>query len=103
MNAPLHLPSDPATLAGFAEDLLGLTVDGVARRIGQVAVAALEREDPLPAELAAAGQDPLALLIRLFLLGGELTDAELQAALPNSAAEARSRSEEHTSELQSRG
>lgn len=90
MNSPLHLPRDPATLAGFAEDLLGLTVEGVARRIGQVAVAALDREDPLPAELAAAGEDPLAMLIRLFLLGGQLTDAQLRAALPNSAAEARS-------------
>src|SRR5699024_5612659 len=53
MNPPLHLPRDPATLAGFAEDLLGLTVEGVARRIGQVAVAALDREDPLPAEPGA--------------------------------------------------
>src|SRR5699024_11587229 len=70
--------------------LLGLTVEGVARRIGQVAVAALDREDPLPAELAAAGEDPLAMLIRLFLLGGQLTDAQLRAALHNRAAEARS-------------
>jgi len=90
MNAPLHLPSEAATLAGFADDLVDFTVEGIAHRIGEPAVAALDREDPLPAELATAGEeDPLALLIHLFLLGGQLTDAQLQAALPKSAAEAR--------------
>lgn len=89
MTPPLHLPTDAPTLAGFAEDLLDFTVDGVARRIGNQAVAALDREDPLPAQLATAGEDPLALLIRLFLLGGQLTDDQLLEALPRSATEAR--------------
>lgn len=89
MTSPLRLPSAADELVGFARDLHDFTVANVSKRIGQRAVAALDREDPFPAEIAAAEGDPLALLIRLFLLGGKISPAELRAALPRSFTEAR--------------
>src|SRR5690625_998200 len=86
MSDSPRLPRQSEELAGFAADLQGFTVEAIAERLGPRAVAALDREDPLPADLALAGAtDRLALLIRLFLLGGELTGAEIEAALPTSA------------------
>lgn len=89
MSPALRLPRTPEELAGLARDLEHFTVERVAERIGERAVAALDREDPLPAEAASAGGDPLGLLIRLFLLGGRLTVDELHRALPTSAEDAR--------------
>ena len=47
----------------------GYTVDGVDARLGPLATAAMGRGDPVPALAAASGDDPLDVLIRLFLLG----------------------------------
>lgn len=89
MSDSPRLPTRPEELTGFAADLTGFTVAAVADRLGPRAVAALEREDPLPADLALSGAtDRLALLIRLFLLGGELTGEQIEAALPHSAERA---------------
>lgn len=84
----MKLPHTPDALLRLAEDLREFTVERVADRIGPRAVAALGREDPLPAAYAATGPDPLALLIRLFLLGDELTPAHIHVALPRSANQA---------------
>ncbi len=89
MTPPLRLPQVADALADFARDLQSFTVEKVAERVGERAVAALDREDPLPAELAAAGADPLAVLIRLFLLGGAVSPEELGTALPRSGESAR--------------
>ena len=66
----------------------GFTVDGAAEALGPVAVAALRREQALPAELVTRGRtDPLALLIRLFTLGLPLPACELDRVLPTLGAE----------------
>src|SRR5690625_5190769 len=88
MTTPLRLPADPAALADLAHDVHPFTVAEVAARIGPRAVAALEREDRIPARLAA-GTDHLGLLIRLFLLGEDLSPAEVTRALPRSESAAR--------------
>jgi methylase of polypeptide subunit release factors len=46
----------------------GYTVDGVDARLGPLATAAMGRDDPVPALVAASGDDNLDVLIRLFLL-----------------------------------
>nr|WP_260459474.1 methyltransferase [Actinotalea ferrariae] len=52
--------------------------------LGPVAAGALDREQTLPALRVArgAGPEPLAVLVRLFLCGDDVTRAELDAALP---------------------
>ena len=56
---------------------------GVEEMLGPVAVAALEREEPVAARRATAGVTaPAAVLTRLFLLGRPVTRAALDAALP---------------------
>src|SRR5690625_3551651 len=89
MSTELRLPATPHEVRDLARDLAGFTVSAVAERIGDPAVASLERDDPYPAVRAAAGPDQLGLLIRLFLLGGALTPAELAVALPRSGEAAR--------------
>src|SRR5690625_6741354 len=84
---PPSPPFQPELVADLRSDLAGAGYDvaNLGQIIGQVAIAALDREEPLPArDAAAASTEPAALLMRLFALGQE-------------------RSEEHTSELQSRG
>lgn len=88
MTAQLRLPTEVNTLGRFAADLAQFTVENIAERIGSRARSALDREDPIPASMAASGDDPLALLIRLFLLGEALTEAQLRTALPTSADDA---------------
>lgn len=63
------------------------TADGVARLLGQVAHAALSRQESVPARRAAAGPAPLAVLIRLFLLGDRVESADAGAALPLESAQ----------------
>ncbi|GAB3063011.1 methyltransferase [Intrasporangium mesophilum] len=61
------------------------TVDGVAKRLGPMASAALHREQPLPALLATApgsGVDPCGTLVRLFTLGCPVPASAAAAALP---------------------
>ncbi|WP_432561551.1 DUF7059 domain-containing protein [Kineococcus sp. SYSU DK003] len=78
--------SDPRELlAGLREDLraANYTVDGVGELVGDVASAALDREQPLPALRATAGSsEPAAVLLRCLTLGRPTTRAALDAALP---------------------
>ncbi|WP_462418586.1 DUF7059 domain-containing protein [Kytococcus sp. Marseille-QA3725] len=61
----------------------GYTIEGIRECIGEVATAALEREQPLPADLATRGRrEPVALLTRLLGLGLPLTADEVALALP---------------------
>ncbi|QDC23585.1 methyltransferase [Georgenia yuyongxinii] len=79
-------PAGPATDVGVLRGDLGaagFTVDGVGDLLGDVAGAALHREQRVPALRLARGVDsPAATLVRLFMLGDEVTTAELAAALP---------------------
>ncbi|WP_298749069.1 methyltransferase [uncultured Serinicoccus sp.] len=62
---------------------MGYTVDALAQVLGPVAVAALHREQPLPALRATEGSsDPVAVLCRLFALGSAVRRELLDAALP---------------------
>ena len=85
--------ADDAALAALRADLQAahFTVDGVADLLGDVAAAALHREQAVPARRAidaanagraARDRDPRATLASLFLLGGEVPRAALDAALP---------------------
>lgn len=61
----------------------GYDVAHLAEVLGPVAVAALEREDPLPATLVArASDDPAATLARLLTLGDPVPIEDAAAALP---------------------
>ena len=65
-------PDDVLPLAGRLRALFrktGYTADGVDALLGPVASAALGRNDLVPALQAASGDSPLAVLVRLFLLG----------------------------------
>ncbi len=84
-----HVPDAPVVVttlvAGLRADLAaaGFTVDGVAGRLGDVAAAALHREQALPADLATAGaSDPCGVLVRLFTLGLPGRRADVAVALP---------------------
>jgi len=62
----------PADLLARLRDRLvttGYTIDGVRERLGDVAAAALAREELVPAERATRDADPLGALIRLWWLG----------------------------------
>ncbi|MEO7753276.1 MAG: methyltransferase [Terracoccus sp.] len=77
-------------VAGLRADLAaaGFTVDGVAGRLGDVAAAALHREQALPADLATAGaSDPCGVLVRLFTLGLPVRRADVAVALPTLGVE----------------
>ncbi|MGQ0846005.1 MAG: DUF7059 domain-containing protein [Sporichthyaceae bacterium] len=66
------------------------TADGVADLLGNVAVAALSRNETVPARRACAERDPgdrLATLVRLFLLQQEVDAAAAKGALPLAAAQ----------------
>ncbi len=82
-------PDQLLPLAGRLRDLfreIGYTVDGVNARLGPLATAAMGRDDPVPALAAAAGSDPLDVLIRLFLLARE-EPAPATAFLPDEVLE----------------
>jgi methylase of polypeptide subunit release factors len=92
---PLPEPAD-APHPEFLEDLgrvreafiaADYTADGVAGLLGQVAHAALARQESVPARRAAAGPSPLAVLVRLFLLGDRVEPDEAAAVLPLEPAE----------------
>lgn len=62
----------------------GYTVGGVTARLGDVAARALARDRATPARrLLANATDPVAVLIRLFVLGDPVPAAAVGTALPN--------------------
>ncbi len=74
---------DEATASSLRADLADWTVEGVSRLVGDSAVRALDREQVVPARLAARRHDtPVALLTRLFSLGDTLTRVQAERALP---------------------
>ena len=76
----------PAQLTALRADLRrgDYTAPRIEALLGELAVAALRRENPLPARRALAGStDPAAILYRVFTLGAILPAAQLEAALPN--------------------
>ncbi|EMY34528.1 methyltransferase small [Arthrobacter crystallopoietes BAB-32] len=87
-----HAPqsTDPQLVAGLAADLAALdyTVDGVEQLLGSAAYEAFSRDQLVPAkmateeELAAAAPNPLAAVVRLWLLGEAVDKEQLAAALP---------------------
>jgi len=74
----------PDAAPALRADVEHWTNDAVAELIGDRAVLALDREQLVPARLAAraAGDDPIALLTRLFALGDTLSVAQVARALP---------------------
>src|SRR5690606_8866988 len=68
-SGAVDVPAD--LLARLRDRLLatGYTIDGVRDRLGDVAAAALAREQLVPAERATRAPDPLGALIRLWWLG----------------------------------
>ncbi|GAA2844406.1 class I SAM-dependent methyltransferase [Streptosporangium fragile] len=60
----------------------GYTIDGVRERLGDIAAAALSREETVPALRATAGDDPLGVLIRLWWLGTPVPERTAPAGLP---------------------
>ncbi|MEE6281509.1 DUF7059 domain-containing protein [Georgenia sunbinii] len=76
-------PRPGPPLAQLREDLQGFTREAVADVLGDVALGALGREQPMPALRAArASTEPAAALLRLFMLGDLVTRAEVDRALP---------------------
>ncbi len=83
---PVSIDADAAS--SLQVDLFGWTVDAVSRLVGDRAVRALDREQIVPARLAARRDDsPVALLTRLFSLGDSLTRAQAERALPTLGVE----------------
>lgn len=82
--------TDQRLIAALAEDLRALdyTVDGVERLLGPAAYEALDRDQLVPAKLAterkpeAHAPEPLAAVVRLWLVGEDVEEAHLAAALP---------------------
>ncbi|WP_141494749.1 N5-glutamine methyltransferase family protein [Kytococcus schroeteri] len=87
---PPRLVADDGTdlrplVARLRDDLTaaGYTIEGIRACLGEVASDALEREQPLPADLATRGRrEPVALLTRLLGLGLPLSADEAALALP---------------------
>ncbi|HET8595836.1 MAG TPA: class I SAM-dependent methyltransferase [Intrasporangium sp.] len=78
--------TDPTLIRRLRADLLtaGLTVDGVAARLGPLAAAALHREQPLPALVVTDdATDVCGILLRLFTLGRPVAASALARALPS--------------------
>ncbi len=85
------LRHDPELLGRLRDDLAGAeyTVAGVEERLGPLAVAALHREEAVPALRATdrsgtdpSGPDPCRTLVRAFVLGRAVARRALDAALP---------------------
>lgn len=73
---------DASAASALRADLTEWTVDAVSQLVGDVAVRALDREQIMPARLAARRSDArVALLTRLFSLGDALTPAQCARAL----------------------
>jgi SAM-dependent methyltransferase len=80
---PPALP--PEGIGALRADLAAAryTVDGIEEALGPVAVAALNREEAVPARrVVRARRDPVAILLRTFVLGEPVLRRELDAALP---------------------
>lgn len=90
-RGPLSLTD--ADAAALRADLSPWTVDAVADVVGERAVRAFSREHVVPARLAAraAGDDRVALLTRLLMLGDVLTRADVVRALPSLGADGAAR------------
>lgn len=76
---------DPEGVRRLRADLhaADFTVDAVEAMLGPVAAAGLHREQPVPALRVTAGStDPSATLLRLLLLGTEVSRGALDGALP---------------------
>ncbi len=84
----LPVSIDEATASSLRADLAEWTVDTVSHLVGDRAVRALDREQIVPARLAARRHDSrLALLTRLFSLGDTLTREQAERALPTLTVE----------------
>ncbi|MGE9807315.1 DUF7059 domain-containing protein [Janibacter sp. G1551] len=83
-SAPTPPVPDSDLLAHLRVDLhaAGFTVDGVEERLGTVAARALRRDHALPAARALAGDDPLAVIVRLFCLNHAIDTDVVERALP---------------------
>lgn len=82
--------ADPAALAALRQDLVDAdyTVQQLGEIVGPVAIAALGREQGLPAlDAARASSAPAAALMRLLTLGEQVTRRELDRALARSGTE----------------
>jgi methylase of polypeptide subunit release factors len=85
VSAPPRL--DPASAPDLAADFAGFTVGAVESLLGPVATGALHRDQPVAAHrVLARTKEPLGTLVRLLVLGGDVTVAELDAALPRTRA-----------------
>lgn len=76
---------DPRRVAALRADLAAadFTVSGVAALLGPMAMAALDRDQPLPAQrVTAEDPSPCATLVRLFTLGDPVDVADAARALP---------------------
>ncbi|WP_062211086.1 DUF7059 domain-containing protein [Demequina oxidasica] len=83
-NPASPVRADSAQASDLRRDLEGWTVDAIGEIMGDVALRALDREQVVPAVLAArASDDRLAVLTRLAMLGDTVTRAEAQSALPS--------------------
>ncbi len=85
---PPHV--EPELVSALRADLVAsrFTVEGVTELLGPMAVAALDREQALPAQrVTAASSEPCATLVRLFTLGDPVDAAEAAAALPSTGVE----------------
>nr|WP_239161981.1 methyltransferase [Acrocarpospora phusangensis] len=71
----MKAPSDLLRRLRARFDETGYTIDGVRERLGDVAAAALAREELVPALRATKDVDPLAALIRLWWLGVPVSTA----------------------------
>ena len=80
--APIVLSAEISALRTDLLDARYVT-EHVEELLGEVAAAALRREDPVPARRRlAASEDPAATLLDLFTLGAALPAARVAAALP---------------------
>ncbi|WP_370891035.1 methyltransferase [Janibacter sp. GXQ6167] len=93
-SSPLLPPPDPRSIDALRVDLAEFTADGIAERLGPVAAGAIGREDPVPARRVVKGErDPLATLIRCFVLGDPVEADDLAAALPTLGLDAARRAQ----------
>ncbi len=84
-STPPPTATDPALIGALRADLVAAayTVEGVGELLGPLAVAALAREQVLPAQrVTADAGTPLATLVRLFGLGDAVDAEDVAAALP---------------------
>ncbi|GAA4350147.1 DUF7059 domain-containing protein [Angustibacter luteus] len=87
MSRPAPRFADDQAARDLAADLAPFTVDAVGDLLGPQASSALLREEPIAARRALRGDDrPLAVLVRLFVLGEPVAAAALDAALPRTGS-----------------